>query len=286
MISRAERSTLMKLAKDVFLQGPHMIFVNTTKELCTNKLSAYMGYNLVNFPTEGVFFTQSVATNGMFKTAWFGESKDLYPYNFDFERTYSYVIFFPPGTRNIAINISVNTAAGPNVSFHGLGEPKTQDYQFETDVIKKQVASTRSLNFKEAAASCQEEGGHVASITSQADVDSSQGYFWLGATYDPNLDAWLWQDGSVWNFTNWASGYPNYRGNCATLNYKLQWMNSKCSDTRPYKCKSSITSYKINGKQNLGLIFANEKLSSNKFVISWIQKPTKIPNIRLSQDCQ
>ena len=32
-ISREDRETLLKLAKELLIQGPHMVFVNTTKDL-------------------------------------------------------------------------------------------------------------------------------------------------------------------------------------------------------------------------------------------------------------
>lgn len=86
-----------------------------------------------------------------------------------------------------------------------------------TNHIYQAVSGT--FTWPQAKADAESRGGHLATITSQAEFDyvrslgvlPSEGY-WLGATDEANPGVWVWVTGEPWSFTAWASGEPNSLG--------------------------------------------------------------------------
>jgi hypothetical protein len=82
----------------------------------------------------------------------------------------------------------------------------------------------RSLSWHEARADAESRGGHLATITSQAELDHvlalgilpDSGSYWLGATDAASPGTWTWVTGEPWDYTRWAPGEPNSVGveNC------------------------------------------------------------------------
>ena len=96
------------------------------------------------------------------------------------------------------------------------------------------------MNFENAVSSCNNEQKYLASFTSPADVDIMSSfvpkvYLWLGARYNPKLKSWHWLDGSPWNWTNWRTGQPDDRSNCADIDNEGKWYATSCSmETKPF----------------------------------------------------
>jgi hypothetical protein len=71
------------------------------------------------------------------------------------------------------------------------------------------------VTWHEAEAGAVAVGGHLASITSQAESDwvlSTFGYqasFWIGLTDQAQEGIWQWTSGEPLDFANWSPGEPN-----------------------------------------------------------------------------
>lgn len=76
--------------------------------------------------------------------------------------------------------------------------------------------SDTGMTWIEAKTYCENLGGHLASITSQEEqnmiaelvLSGGKNSYWLGGEKDSS-GAWLWIDGSAWEYTNWARGQPD-----------------------------------------------------------------------------
>ncbi|CAK0774338.1 C-type lectin domain-containing protein [Gammaproteobacteria bacterium] len=70
-----------------------------------------------------------------------------------------------------------------------------------------------AVYWQTAKNSCASLGGHLATITSQAENDWIQSNFgtevWLGGTDEAQEGTWKWITGEEWSYTNWQSGEPN-----------------------------------------------------------------------------
>jgi len=77
-----------------------------------------------------------------------------------------------------------------------------------------------TFTWRQARADAQSRGGHLATITSQAEYNYIRSLgvlpsasYWLGATDEENEGVWAWVTGEPWSFTAWAAGEPNNLGN-------------------------------------------------------------------------
>ena len=101
------------------------------------------------------------------------------------------------------------------------------DVAFSTSYVLKRDDKT----WAEAEAVCKSEGGHLASIHSKdqqalakkaADVVVYSDA-WLGGRREKDAK-WRWSDNSIWDFTNWASGYGNTDDRCLRMRV---WMDGR-----------------------------------------------------------
>ena len=79
-------------------------------------------------------------------------------------------------------------------------------------------AFDESMTWTQAKAYCESLGGHLVTITSQAENDfvasliapGTKGLYWLGGYEKDRFDgAWTWVTNEPWSYTNWANGEPN-----------------------------------------------------------------------------
>ena len=100
---------------------------------------------------------------------------------------------------------------------------------------------------------CQNEGGHLASVTSKEVQDFildrvGQSPVWIGATDRRREGSWEWSDCSPFNFTGWAPGEPSERNteNCAELyraeRYLKGWNDLDCNTSLDFVCSRTICS--------------------------------------------
>lgn len=75
-----------------------------------------------------------------------------------------------------------------------------------------------SATWAEAKQQCEDLGGHLATITSQAEQDfieklnSGSRRLWIGG-YRDDGNNWNWVTGEPWDYTHWAAGEPNNSSN-------------------------------------------------------------------------
>jgi len=122
-----------------------------------------------------------------------------------------------------------------------------------------------ALNWNSAKTACAALGGHLATITSQAendwvlkniDIGRVGTAIWLGGTDEVQEGVWQWITGESWSYTNWYPGEPNNgdgpenylefygvagvwndrNGAVAEVAFFCEWDNSVCTDTavKPY----------------------------------------------------
>merc|ERR1712107_238674 len=114
--------------------------------------------------------------------------------------------------------------------------------------------SNNTKTWDEAEAFCQEENGHLASITSNAinqyvvEGMNSRGLrnTWMGGTDIDEEGTWKWRDGSPFIFTFWHSGEPNNQGgnqHCLnqwkhplSIGQGIKWDDQRCSDSLTFLC--------------------------------------------------
>ena len=75
------------------------------------------------------------------------------------------------------------------------------------------------LSWTSASAQCEANSGHLASVPDRETEDffvglaqnfsGFTGSLWLGGYREDDDEEWQWNDGSPWNYTNWAKGEPN-----------------------------------------------------------------------------
>ena len=74
----------------------------------------------------------------------------------------------------------------------------------------------KKRSWDEAEEFCQKEGGHLASVTSEAIHEyiikeknrKGVGYLWLGGSDKEEEGVWKWSDGSPWEFAKLNKGEP------------------------------------------------------------------------------
>ena len=77
--------------------------------------------------------------------------------------------------------------------------------------------STSKKNWADAEEFCVNEGGHLASVTSDAIKEyvvegmniKGLNKTWIGGTDKQEEDVWKWTDNRPWEFTSWAPREPN-----------------------------------------------------------------------------
>jgi flagellin len=129
-----------------------------------------------------------------------------------------------------------------------------------------QIVNT-TFTWHQAKANAESLGGHLATITSQEELNEiisqvpnyGNESVWLGAT-DENIEGhWEWVTGETWGFTNWESSVPVF--NTPDQNYMwssyngiYKWDDIRITDTRPGYLleKDNVTSTQVTS--HVGLV--------------------------------
>ncbi|XP_041351899.1 lithostathine-1-like [Gigantopelta aegis] len=101
-------------------------------------------------------------------------------------------------------------------------------------------------------AACQNDGGFLIRIDSQKKNDyvaqlyqenvmSTSSELWIDGDNSDNEDEWRFTDGTLMTYTHWASGQPNYDGNCLRIrlhDQKVEWWDGNCDRIHKYICET------------------------------------------------
>ncbi|KAK0420365.1 hypothetical protein QR680_014636 [Steinernema hermaphroditum] len=102
-----------------------------------------------------------------------------------------------------------------------------------------------SLDFNGGKEFCAKKGAKLASIHSKDDNDVlgmftfQGGAYWLGGQDANNNGTWTWQDGSHFDYSNWAAGQPSTESgkNCLEVDPISElWSATDCSEKRAVTC--------------------------------------------------
>ena len=111
--------------------------------------------------------------------------------------------------------------------------------------------STSKKNWADAEEFCVNEGGHLASVTSDAIKEyvvegmNIKGLhdIWIGGTDKQEEDVWKWTDNRPWNITYWSQGEPNNVNNaenCLVMWVGGGWNDFSCLRDRRFLCGKNI----------------------------------------------
>ena len=118
--------------------------------------------------------------------------------------------------------------------------------------------STESKSWDEAEQFCKEEGGHLASVTSNATDDYIEAKLkerdhnlWIGGSDRASEGDWKWTDGSSWKFTNWGKlngiqqpGHSTGQNCLAYFIENRKWNDWVCFKETRFLCSKKLCSGK------------------------------------------
>ena len=124
---------------------------------------------------------------------------------------------------------------------------------------------TDKKNWNDAEDFCQKEGGHLASVTSNATRDfvvegmnrTGLDSAWIGGNDIEEKGVWEWTDCTPWEVTFWAPGQPSGDGDCLHHVFNMPWathLNHKWND---WNCDSRETYFLCSKKICSGKSYQN-----------------------------
>ena len=111
----------------------------------------------------------------------------------------------------------------------------------------------QKLTWDDAEEFCNKEGGHLASVTSEAINEYIHhekrkrriSRLWIGGTDKEKEGVWKWSDGSPWEFTKWNKGEPGNGSDEHCLlhfGYDDTWNDYLCTDENNFLCSLPLCS--------------------------------------------
>ena len=146
-----------------------------------------------------------------------------------------------------------------------------------------------SITWAQAKAACEKLGGHLVTITSQAEQDlvynlrNGSGSFWIGLTDKAKEGSWKWVTGEKLSYTNWDyTPGTDTTSNYAYAGYYAEWYSASSTDTAGYICE-----WEGNGKTGLSASKASVYYGATKTLkvnytaasVSWKSSNTKIATV-------
>ncbi|XP_016111509.1 galactose-specific lectin nattectin-like [Sinocyclocheilus grahami] len=108
---------------------------------------------------------------------------------------------------------------------------------------------SQAVNWITAEKNCQSLDANLASVHSKIEHDfllsllpSSSTRCWFGTHDGEQEGQWLWTDGTPYDYTYWAPGQPDNKGepiteNCGELNFENKgWNDGSCLSPQGYIC--------------------------------------------------
>ena len=135
--------------------------------------------------------------------------------------------------------------------------------------------------WKDAEAHCMGEGGHLASVMTEAEekdviaVTLRTGV-WIGGNNYEKPRVFGWSDGTPWKRKGWNIHQRESRdgAKCLALQLnirmlKMEWIEKKCIDTRPFVCQ--LVPRTLRGNRSLTLTYSKEQIGED-FEVTYIYK--------------
>ena len=113
--------------------------------------------------------------------------------------------------------------------------------------------STNEKNWSDAEEFCVNEGGHLASVTSDAIEEyvmeemniKGLNAIWIGGTDIHQEGVWQWTDNMPWEFTSWYGAEPNNKGgneDCLEMVQGGGWNDQSCHEEFRFLCSKKTHS--------------------------------------------
>ena len=266
-LSNENKETLKNKIFNIFIRQPHQEYIKTMLAVANkgNMRQIFAGFQSVPRPNAGTngFKIRMWNNNGSWHTPWFGAKYDSNYYKKDIH--YNLEIEIPQElsseitSRSLVVQLEMETRDEEGwqeevVYWEG---PKYKLYKEEK-------------NWTDAEATCQEGGGHLASLLSEGDqreVSEFLGWepnVWIGAIISQEEGVWGWSDRSPWGYENWhtGSGTKGDDNNCVYFGrfYDFKWDDHYCTFPQPFICQFPPAEV-LKGFHNLTLEYMKENLT-------------------------
>ena len=138
----------------------------------------------------------------------------------------------------VLLTIAIIFAASPTIV---ISENEYLPIVMETFNDHTYAVFDLGMTWHEAKAYCESLGGHLVTITSQAEQDfieslissGAKNFYWLGGTDEEIEGIWEWITYEEWNYSNWEDGRPdNLSGHDGSKqDYLGVWAQNSFGDT-------------------------------------------------------
>ena len=240
-LTQQDREDLHEVVFRKIIKPSHEDYVKTLLATANqaNIKIIYTGFQSPPKPDQETGFVVRMWNNsGTHRTPWFREK---YREDYHKEDKYHRVLLEYPndidkqaGSGSLEIQLEVDTR-------------EEEDWQEVVRVKTRQEKHkffTEKKSWPDAEAHCQGDGGHLASVHSEEEMQEVEtlnrlGYVWLGGNDQQEEGNWKWSDWSPWGYTpKWQSGYGS-KGksyNCIGATGEEMW-DWTCTVTYSFICR-------------------------------------------------
>ena len=143
------------------------------------------------------------------------------------------------------------------------------------------IVEEGGLTWEEAKALCENQNGHLATITSKSEqtfinkLNKNETRLWIGGYRDDD-GKWKWVSGEKWKYTNWGDGEPNNSSNVVSNEkyvavWPQQW--NDMANTNTYEQSGYICEWDLGTPKKPAITKINLK---KKLVKGKAQKDTTV----------
>ena len=241
-LTKEDRENLKEEINKVYIEPSHQEYIRIMLAVANpeNMKQTLEGFQSVPRPDvlNRGFEVRMWDNNGSWHTPWFGEEYETNYYKED--KFYNLIIDIPK-------DLSAQIGLGSLVIQMEVDTREKEGWQEKVSYWQgsKYKLYRESKTWPDAEATCQEEGGHLASVLSEGDQEElraamgKEDLMWTGATKQEGV--LRWSDGSPLGYHNWAADYGNKQDNynCIYMSkyYDFKWSDTSCTFTRPFLCQ-------------------------------------------------
>ena len=274
-LTKEDRDNLKNETDKIFLESSHQKYIRTMVAVANqeNMKQIFGGFLSVPRPYAGNigFDIRMWDNNGSWHTPWFGEEQE--PNYYEEDKFYNLVI-------DIHNNLSAQIGSGSLVIQLEVDTREEEGWQEDVSYWEgsKYKLYTEGKTWEDAEATCQRDGGHLASVLSAKEQEEARAamgredHMWIGATDSKEEGVWRWADGSPWGYHNWdeLSGGRRENKNCVFINRLdgYEWWDYHCTETRPFLCQSPLAGV-LKGSKTINLEYRKQNLTFPSFDVQY-----------------